>query len=107
MIAALDELRYQHSCDRAVRHSITGIPRHDVDILFIRRISADVPHAVDGLHDLAGPIKSDLAGFWPPRPRPIFKALETLFEIVGLPGLVIFAADDENVVLGAAALGKP
>src|SRR5687768_2612438 len=47
-----DEIREQHTRNRAVRHAIARISGRDVDVIAVERITADQREAVDWFHHL-------------------------------------------------------
>src|SRR5207249_11669405 len=62
-------------------------------------ITTDIRHAINRFHHLPGPMVSDLADKWKSLAYPTFELGETLRTVLGLSGLVIFAADDEHIAL--------
>src|SRR5881392_2210149 len=67
--------------------------------VFIARVAADIGHSVCWFHDLPGPVISNLGNKRKSSARPLFQLNKSLSAVIGLPGLVIFASDDEHIAL--------
>src|ERR1044071_5349936 len=88
-------------------HAVPRIACGNVYVLFIRGIAPDVPETIDWFHDLTRPLEQDIARIRPAHSCPVLQTLEPLFEVLGLAGLVIFPADDQNLVIIAITLRHP
>src|SRR5690349_21024165 len=79
-----------------MRDAVAGIASYNIDI-FVSWITADVGYSVRRFHHLPRPVVSNLADEWKAVSRPLFQLHKSLSAIIGLPGLVVFAANDEHV----------
>ena len=78
---ALYKISHEHAGDRSVRHSISGVTRHHVDIL-VSRISANKSKAVGRLHDLTGPSNLGFPRHGKALPRLRFEPIESFVCVV-------------------------
>src|SRR4051812_46436912 len=99
VLAALNELVENDSGDGTVGHAVAGVSGSDPDVLIAARVLADVSHVVDGLHYLAGPAVVDALNHRKALACPLLEVREARLGVLGLTRLVIFAADDEDVVV--------
>ena len=99
MLAPLHQLVEDDAGNGAVGHSVSGITRCNPDVLIRAGILSDVRHKVYRLYDLARPAVLDLLQHWETLASPLLEAYESLFGVQRLTGLVIFAADDEHLVI--------
>ena len=66
--------------------------------LSVAGIPADEGESINRLHHLARPAKLDHTRIGEDCARPGFQAVEAGIRVVGLPGLVILAADNQQIV---------
>jgi hypothetical protein len=82
-----------------VRHAHAAVAGGDVDVFLVHRVVADVREAIDGFHALTGPAKLDLAHHLESLARPLFQVVPATIRVVVMARLVVFAADDQDVVV--------
>ena len=99
MPSSLDQLVEENAGDGTVRHPVSGITGCDPDVLIGARVFSDVRHVIDGLHDLTGPTVLDPLEHRETLARPLLEADESLIGVFGLAGLMVFAADDQHLVV--------
>src|SRR5579884_4055226 len=97
IVAAENEIGQQQAGDGAVRYAHAGIAGGDVDVVLVRWIAANEGQAVDWLHHLPRPAKQHRTHLRQALPRPQFQPLIALLLIERLPGLVVLAADDQQL----------
>ena len=73
---------------------MAGPLEHAAQGIKTRTMTWAIPGSLAGI-----PVVSDLAKRREPVARPPFQLCETLLTILGLPSLVIFAADNEHIAL--------
>src|SRR5204862_6192067 len=104
VVAAEDQVGQEDAGDGAVRHAHARIAGGDVDVVGVHRVLADEGQPVDRLHDLAGPAVLDRPALRPALAGPRLQAGEAAGGVALLAGLVVLAADDQQVRPAAAVL---
>ena len=100
-LASHDEVRDQHAGDRAMSHTHAGITGRHIDVRCISGIVTDKGQGVDWFHDLPGPSKFYASHHGEPLPCPGLQSRITAIAVVCLPGLMVFAPDDEHLFFAA------
>src|SRR6201999_4005980 len=93
-------VRNQDAADRAMRHSHSRVSRDLVNIRLVVRKAPDECKAVVSFETLSRPLIDHFFSRRKTFCRPPPKSFKTLFTIVLLPGAVIFATDDQDVMGG-------
>src|SRR4029079_2109061 len=104
IVAPHDEIPQQHARDGAVRHAVARIAGDDPRAL-VAGIAADVGERVHRLHHLPRPAILDVTELREALARPRRQARVGIIVVLLLPGLVVLAADDEQ--LGIAVAMEP
>ena len=92
-----NEVGQKQAGDRAMRHPHSRIAGRDEDVVGIHRITPNERYAVHRFHHLTRPAKFDFAQHGKTLSSPSFQPSMAFRGIVRLPGLVIFAANNEQL----------
>ena len=93
-----DQIGNEHARNRPVRHAHTRVAGHDVDVVLPAGVPADERQAVERFHDLPGPAELHSGDHRKTLARPSLETTVPLLRIIGLPGLVVFATQDQHIV---------
>src|SRR5213075_3055296 len=101
--APLHQLVEYDAGDGAVGHAVAGVTSSNPDGLIGTGIFSDVGHVVTGLHYLASPSIVDALEHRKALTRPLLQVDEPFVGVFGPTGLMVFAADDQHLVIELAS----
>src|SRR6476661_1630924 len=105
VVAAFEQVGYNHGAQRAVRHAVARVAGDDVHVVAVERIATGVAQPIHWLHHLARPAVLNAFHGREPGTGPLLQAAQAGVGVVVLPGFVVFAAHNQQVVVDLPAAG--
>src|SRR5262245_20413421 len=98
VFSSLNHVRQEDTGNGSVGHALPGISGGDVYIRLVLRVAPYEGQVIYRLHDLAGPSELDSFNHRKSSAGPFFKVSPTLCSVVCLPGLVVFASNNKEII---------